>query len=106
LIGCVWGNGGLERGATCHPITFDYWKGHKPFKIPIEWFLFEVSTTMLSIRKTSYAPKAQLTTLALQPYNLGVVVILQSLLTIKKGTSPSNFQFNEPFLKFIQHHYL
>ena len=32
----------------------------------------------------------------------GGLVALQSLSTIKKGTSPLNFQSNEPFLKFLQ----
>ena len=31
----------------------------------------------------------------------GGLVALQSLLTIKKGTSPLNFQSNEPCLKFL-----
>ena len=32
----------------------------------------------------------------------GVLVFLQSLLTIKKCKSPSNFQSNENFLKFLR----
>jgi hypothetical protein len=32
------------------------------------------------------------------------LVAIQSLLTIKKGTSFFNFQLNEPFLKFLQQH--
>jgi hypothetical protein len=32
----------------------------------------------------------------------GVLVAFQSLLTIKNGTSHSNFQSNEPFSKFLQ----
>jgi hypothetical protein len=31
LIGCVWGNGGRERGASCPSITFGYQKGTSPF---------------------------------------------------------------------------
>ena len=32
----------------------------------------------------------------------GVLVAIQSLSTIKKGTSRSNFQLNEPFSKFLR----
>ena len=32
----------------------------------------------------------------------GVLVAYQSLLTIKKGTSHSNFQLNEPLSKFLR----
>ena len=31
-----------------------------------------------------------------------VIAAFQSLSTIKKGTSYSNFQLNEPFLKFLR----
>ena len=34
------------------------------------------------------------------------LVALQSLSTIKKGTSPLNFQSNEPVLKFLPQHLL
>ena len=34
------------------------------------------------------------------------LVALQSLSTIKKGTSPSNFQSNEPLLKSLRRHLL
>jgi hypothetical protein len=36
----------------------------------------------------------------------GGLVALQSLSTIKKGTSPLNFQSNEPFLKFLRQRFL
>jgi hypothetical protein len=36
----------------------------------------------------------------------GGVVALQSLSIIKKGTSPLNFQSNEPFLKFLRQSFL
>jgi len=36
FIGCVWRNGGLGRGVSCPPITFDYLKGHSLFQFPTE----------------------------------------------------------------------
>ena len=36
----------------------------------------------------------------------GGLVALQLLSTIKKGTSPLNFQSNEPVLKFLRQHLL
>jgi hypothetical protein len=36
----------------------------------------------------------------------GGLVALQSLLTIKKGTNPLDFQSNEPFIKLLPQNFL